>query len=123
MNQKVSKKILIVDDEEGIRESLKLVLADHYNLIIADSPEQALECLKHDKTIALAFLDIKMPQINGLDVLKQMKELRKDVKVVMVTGYKSVETASEAARLGADGYIVKPFKVEEILKAVTKLIA
>ena len=116
----MSKKILICDDEEGIRESLKLILEDHYDLIAVDSGEQALECLKNSQDIGVVLLDIKMPKVHGLDVLKQIKEKFPAVPVVIVTGYKSVETASEAANLGASGYIVKPFKIEEILVTVKK---
>ena len=116
----MTKKILICDDEEGIRESLKLILSDHYELIITDSGEQCLDILKNDKSIGLLFLDIKMPKISGLEVLEKTKDLRADVPVVMVTGYKFVETASEASKLGAVGYIVKPFKSEDILATVKK---
>jgi len=113
-----SKKILICDDEEGIRESLKLILSDHHELIITDSSEQCLSILENSNDIGLALLDIKMPKVNGLDVLKSIKEKHPDLPVIMVTGYKSVETASEAAQLGASGYIVKPFKTDEILESV-----
>ena len=115
-----SKKVLIVDDEEGIRESLKLVLEDHYELVVTASGEQALECLANTKTIGLVLLDIKMPKINGLEVLKLIKDKFPTMKIVMVTGYRSVETAAEAARLGACGYIVKPFKTDEIRETVKK---
>lgn len=118
-----SPKILICDDEEGIRESLKLILQDHHDLVVVDSGEQALECVKSDPTIKLTLLDIKMPKVHGLDILKQIKDIKSDMKVVIVTGYKSVETASEAANLGACGYIVKPFKAEEILSTVAKLLS
>ncbi len=117
---KSSSKVLIVDDEEGIRESLKLILGDYYDLILTDSGPQALQCLENDKTISLVLMDIKMPKINGLDVLKAMKAKRPDLNVIMVTGYRAVETASEAASLGAAGYIVKPFKSNEILDTVRR---
>lgn len=123
MNEEKTKKILIVDDEEGIRESLKLILSDHYDLILTSDGSQALDILKNDNSIGLVLLDIKMPQVNGLDVLKAIKEAYPDKKVVMVTGYRSVETASEASKHGADGYIVKPFKSEEILETVKKYIS
>jgi DNA-binding NtrC family response regulator len=116
----MSKKILICDDEEGIRESLKLILGDHHDLILADSGEQCLECLDKDKTIGLLLLDIKMPKVNGLEILKVVKDKHPELKVIIVTGYKSVETATEAAALGAAGYIVKPFQSEEILTTVQK---
>lgn len=118
----MSHKVLIVDDEEGIRESLKLILSDHYDVILTDGGEQALEVLGHAKDIGVVLLDIKMRKVHGLDVLKEIKAKHPKVKVIMVTGYKSVETAAEAARLGAVGYVVKPFKAEEILGLVTKNI-
>lgn len=120
---KSSSKVLIVDDEEGIRESLKLILGDHYDIILTDSGEQALRVLEGDPAIALVLMDIKMPKVNGLDVLKAMKAKRPDLNVIMVTGYKAVETAGEAARLGAVGYIVKPFKSNEILDTVKRNLA
>ena len=116
----MSQKILICDDEEGVRESLKLILEDHYELIVADQGEQCLECLKNNKDVALVFLDIKMPKIHGLDVLEAIKKNHPRVKVVMVTGYQSVDTASEATRRGASGYIVKPFKSTEILESAKR---
>ena len=115
-------KILICDDEEGIRESLKLILGDHYNLVTVDSGSMALEVLSHSQDIKVMLLDIKMPKTNGLDVLQEIKKKFPHVKIIMVTGYKSVETAAEAARLGASGYIVKPFKSQEILETVRKNI-
>ena len=69
----MSGKILICDDEEGIRESLKLILCDHYDLVAVDSGEQALHTLANTKDIKVALLDIKMPKVNGLDVLQEIK--------------------------------------------------
>ncbi len=116
----MSNKILICDDEENIRESIKLILGDFYDLFLVNSGEQALYTLENNKDIKVALLDIKMPKVNGLDVLTQIKSKFPQVKIIMVTGYRCVETAAEAARLGASGYIVKPFKSEEILETVKK---
>jgi len=115
-----NSKILICDDEEGIRESLKLILADHYNIVLVDSGDMALEVLAHSKDIKVMLLDIKMPQTHGLEVLQEIKKKYPHLKIIMVTGYKSVETAAEATRLGACGYIVKPFKTQEILETVKR---
>ena len=115
-----NSKILICDDEEGVRESLKLILGDHYNLITVDSGEMALKALSNCKDVQIVLLDIKMPKTNGLDVLQEIKMKSPHLKIIMVTGYKSVETAAEAARLDASGYIVKPFKSQEILDTVKK---
>jgi len=116
----MSKKVLIVDDEEGVRESLRLILADYYDLIVTDNGEQALETLKNAKDVAVILMDIKMPRKSGLEVLKEIKALYPHIRVIIVTGYRLVETAQEAVRLGASGYIVKPFKSEEILGTVRK---
>jgi len=113
-------KVLICDDEEGIRESLKLILSDYYELIVTENGEQALEVLKKAKDVGLVLIDIKMPKVHGLDILKQIKKLNKALSVIVVTGYKSVETAMEASKLGASDYIVKPFKAKEILESVKK---
>ena len=63
----MSEKILICDDEEGIRESLKLILGDYYNLVVVDNGQQALHALANDNDIKVALLDIRMPKFNGLD--------------------------------------------------------
>lgn len=118
----MTKKILICDDEEGIRESLKLILSDYYSMIVTDSSQQCLDCIENDPQIGLVLIDIKMPQVSGIDTLKVIKEKYPKLPVIMVTGYKSVETATEAAKLGASGYIVKPFKSEEILEKVGKFV-
>ncbi len=116
----MSKKILICDDEEGVRESLKLILVNHYDLILCDSHEQCLSCLANSKEIGLLFLDIKMPDIDGLKTLKTIQENYSGLKTVVITGYNSVEVAAEALKLGARGYIVKPFKTEDVLENVKK---
>ena len=117
-----SKKILIIDDGEGIRESLKLILGDYYDLILTDSGEQALESLEQNNEIGLVLLDIKMPKVNGLEVLKLIKDNHPDLKVIIVSGYRSVETAAEATNLGAAGYMTKPFKSDEILETVERYL-
>ncbi|HOD12130.1 MAG TPA: response regulator [Candidatus Omnitrophota bacterium] len=118
----MSKKILVVDDELGVRESLKLILGDHYNLILTEDGAQALDCLKNAPDIGLILMDIKMPEMNGLEVLAEIKKVYPTLPVVMITGYKCVETAAEAVKLGACGYIVKPFKSDEILKKVKSVL-
>ena len=120
MSLSVKKTVLICDDEEGIRESLKLILSDHYDLILTEDGEQCLEVLENAKDVGLVLIDIKMPKVNGLEILSQIKKKRPNLKVIVVTGYKSVETASEAVRLGASGYVVKPFQSQEILEIVKK---
>ena len=115
------RRILIVDDEEGIRESFKLILGDHYHLIFATNAEQAISALQKESP-SMALLDIKMPRINGLELLKQLKKARPTLPVIIVSGYQSIETAQEASKNGASDYIPKPFDSKQILETVRKLL-
>ena len=116
------KKILIIDDDDGIRESLQLILSDHYDIILTEDGQQGMACLLNDHSVKCVLLDIKLPEVDGLDILKTIKEKRPHCKTIIVTGYKSVETAVEAAQLGADGYITKPFDGPHILETVKKFM-
>ena len=122
MSTHAKPTILICDDEEGIRESFKLILEDQYNLKFATNGPEALEMLK-TLNPALMMLDIKMPKIHGLEVLKQIKQLKPKLPVIIVTGYQSVEMAQEALKLGAADYIPKPFDSKSILRVVEQGIS
>lgn len=111
-----------IDDELGIRESLKLILENDYDVSIATNGEECLKFLK-ENPVDLVMLDIKMPKISGLDILNKIKSSRPGIKVIMVTGYRSVDTASEAIKIGADDYIVKPFASKDILETVKKILS
>lgn len=115
-------RILIADDEEGIRESLNLILGDTYDLIFAHDGEQALDRLQRSQ-VSLAILDIKMPKMDGLQVLKRVREEGVSTPVLMLTAYQSVELAREAVNCGALDYLPKPFEREQILKAVRGILA
>lgn len=114
-------KILVVDDELSIRESFKLILEGRYELLLAASGEAALKIIA-DQPVDLAFLDIRMPGLNGLETLRQIKELNPAVEIVMVTAVNDVSKANEAIRHGARDYVVKPFDVNGILKLTEQLL-
>jgi two-component system response regulator PilR (NtrC family) len=107
-------KILVVDDEKSMREFLEIMLRrDGYDVEAAESGAMAL--VKIEKRFFDAIIcDVKMPEIDGLGVLKKAKETWPDTAVIMITAYASTETAVEAMKQGALDYITKPFKVEEI---------
>ena len=109
----VKKRILICDDEEGVRESLKLILEDDYSLSFASNGSEAIEEVKNSP-VDIVILDIKMPKMSGFDILKEIKKISPRVKVIIASGYKSVETAKEAMKLGASEYITKPFDSEKV---------
>ena len=112
-------RILIADDEEGIRESLSLILGEHYELIFVHDGEGALEALRQP-SFDMVLLDIKMPKMDGLEVLRTLqREGRNHLPpVIMLTAYQSVELAKEAVKLGACNYLPKPFERDQILTAV-----
>ena len=116
------KRILICDDEIGIRESLNLILKDNYNISFCHNGQECLELLEKGEKFNLVLLDIKMPKISGLDTLRKIKAKKPELKVIIITGYRSVETAAEAINAGASDYIVKPFASKDILKSVERNI-
>ena len=111
--------ILIVDDEMGPRESLKMILNPYYTVHVADRGAQAIEMLKQIP-IDLVTVDLKMPGLSGIKVLEKVKEHDPDIEAIIITGYGSLDTAIEGLRLGAFDYISKPFDVNHILALVRR---
>ena len=110
-------RILVADDEEGIRESLSLILGQEYELGFAADGQETLTKLTQER-FDLVLLDIKMPKLDGLEVMKRLKQQQIFVPVLVLTAYQSVELAKEAVKLGALDYLPKPFEREQILQAV-----
>jgi DNA-binding NtrC family response regulator len=114
------KRILIVDDEEFIRLSLQQILSEEkYKIILNDSGSAALKTIK-DEEVDLVLLDLNLPDMSGLDVLNQIKNVQPEILTIIMTGFASVESAVEAIKLGAYDYIKKPFKADAI-KLITRL--
>ena len=111
-------RVLIADDEEGVRESLRLILSVDDDILSVPDGEQAMEAVNRQGPFDLILLDIKMPKRDGLDVLRQVKAKGLSTPIVMLTAYQSVELAKEAVKLGASDYVVKPFSREQVLSAV-----
>jgi len=113
--------VLVCDDEEGVRETLKHMLGGEYELSFAADGEEAVEHVKtHNPDMAI--MDIKMPRLNGLEALRKIKELKPGIRVVIITGYESTDVATEAINLGADDYITKPFRQQKILTQIRALL-
>jgi len=116
------KKVLVVDDEVGIRESIKRILGRQgFDVITASNGEDAFKIIRK-QDIDLLITDIRMAGMDGVDLLKVCKSVSPTTEVIMITGYASVDTAVETMKLGAYDYITKPFKKAELLKAVSKAI-
>ncbi len=115
------KAILIVDDEIGVRESLRQILKPLYEVCTAESGEEALQILK-SREIDLLTLDLKMPGRSGIDVLKEIRQLNKNIEVVIVTAYGTFSNADEALLYGVEDFIVKPFESSQITAVVAKCL-
>ena len=113
--------ILIVDDDRGLRESFRLILEDTYELVDAVDGRQALEFLRnHD--VDLVLLDIRLPEMDGIEVLERIKAIDEQVEVVLVTAVKTVRTAVAAMKLGAFDYVTKPFEEDDLLSVVRRAL-
>jgi two-component system response regulator HydG len=118
----LTKKILVVDDEIGIRQSLKKILEkEGFDVVTASNGDEAFKLIR-GSDIDLLISDIRMAGMDGLELLKVCKSISPYTEVIMITGYASVDTAVDSMKQGAYDYITKPFKKADILKAVGKAI-
>jgi len=114
-------KVLVIDDERGPRESLKMVLKLDYEILLADRVDCGLELLRNENP-DLVIMDIRMPEKSGIEGLQEIREVNPNVSIVMLTGYGDLETAQQAIRFGANDYLQKPFDADEILQVVKKYV-
>ncbi len=117
-----NRRILVLDDELGPREALRMMLKSRYEVMTASTGSEALE-LVHTMPPDLAFLDIQMREMNGIEVLKAIKGIDASIEVIMMTAYASLETAREAMSYGVSEYLIKPFSKAEVEQAVAKALA
>ena len=117
-----NEKILIVDDEKGITDSLKDFFQHRgFSVRAANSGEEAVEAVKTDRP-DIVFLDIRMKAMSGLEALKKIKDMDKKIKVIMLTIHEEKEIVDRAKELGADEYITKPFRVDYLDEVVIKKV-
>jgi len=116
------KPILIVDDEKNIRLTLSQALKIlEVETDTAANGEEALAKLK-EREFGLILLDLKMPGMDGMEVLRRVREIRPDIRIIIITAYGTVESAVEAMKLGAVDFIQKPFSPEEIRELVSRVM-
>jgi signal transduction histidine kinase len=111
--------VLIVDDEEGPRQTLRVVLKGDYGLHLAEDGNRALEIARTNE-IDVAILDLRMGGMNGIEVLFHLKTLDPDIQVIMLTAYETIDTARHALRLRACDYLNKPFDISTMRAAVAE---
>ncbi len=113
--------ILVVDDEAGPRDALKVILRPFFEIHTAENAHAALRALK-EHHIDLITLDQKLPDRQGIDLLQDIKHEHADVEVIIITGYGSLKSAMEGIRHGAAGYLLKPFNVTELIALINQTL-
>jgi len=111
--------LLVVDDEEGPRQSLRIVFKNDYQVLLASNGPEALELVR-EHAVDVVVCDIMMFGMSGVDVLKEIKEIDPSVEVIMLTAFETIETARQALRHGASDYLNKPFDIPTMRSAVKR---
>ncbi len=111
-------RILIVDDDENIRKVLTAILEDEgYTVESVDIARKAIERARK-RFYNLALIDIRLPDMEGIELLTKMRDTKPKMRKIIITGYPSLQNAIEAVNRGADAYILKPFDMEKVLKTI-----
>ncbi|MGH7860299.1 MAG: response regulator [Candidatus Binatia bacterium] len=113
--------VLVIDDETGPREALRMVLKPHFRVLTANCGEEALATLRHEKVDVIT-LDLRMPGFDGVTTLELIREIAPEIGVVVITGFGSRETLMDTVYLGAFSYMNKPFHVSDVLETVREAL-
>jgi DNA-binding NtrC family response regulator len=120
MNDK--QRILVVDDEDAPRMVLRLELINEgYDVETANDGDVAMTAVEKGN-FDLVLLDIKMPRVNGFDVLKFIKANHKDVRVIMMTSFSDLKSAYESEKLGAEGFVIKPYELVSLMGTIERVL-
>jgi FixJ family two-component response regulator/AraC-like DNA-binding protein len=114
--------VLIVDDDAGIRDALRFALDEHYTVLDAPHGRSGIGIVRTER-VDLVLLDILMPEVDGLEILQELKALAPDLPVIMMTAVKTVRTTVAAMKLGAADYVTKPFQEDELLASIRQALA
>jgi DNA-binding NtrC family response regulator len=115
-------KVLVVDDEESPKMVLRLELLDAgFSVQVASDGDEAIAAIEKEK-FDLVLLDIKMPRVNGFEVLKFIKEKYGDTRVIMMTSFADLKSATESERLGAEGFLIKPYELSVLMKTIDRVL-
>ncbi len=117
----MDKKVLIIDDELGPRESMRILLKNQYQVLCAESVNVGIDLLEKEKPDVVV-MDIRMPGKSGIEGLREIRQRDQNIAVIMLTGFGALETAQEAIRLGANDYMKKPFDTEEMTSVIHRNI-
>ena len=113
------RRILIVDDEPNMCTVLKILLENHgYSVATASDGKEAIARIERGEVVDLVVSDLKMPNVDGMGVLNYLKESKRDIPLVLITAYGSIEAAVEAMKMGATDFLEKPADIEALEKKI-----
>jgi len=125
MDHKQEQRILVADDERVIRQGLQVLITRHYRDLPVVEASNGLECwnvLKTEPQIRLAFIDIRMPEMNGLQICEKVKTAGVAVKMVIISGFRDFDYARQALRYGVIDYLLKPVNPSDVLRLVHEAV-
>lgn len=117
----IKPQILAVDDEESVLSTYQNILKKSYNLFSANNAKEALDILQKEP-VSLVLLDLIMPGLNGIETLSKIKQIDKNIEVIVVTAVRDIKTAVRSIKLGAYDYLPKPFEAEELFSVIEKAL-
>ncbi len=116
-------KLLVVDDNVEMANLLKLYFSKKgYTVLVANTGEEAFKRIEENPDIDAMLLDVMLPDFSGLDILEQVREILKNAAIIMVTGVNDLQTVVNAMKLGADDYVVKPFRLGDIESKIESIL-
>jgi DNA-binding NtrC family response regulator len=115
------RTILIVEDQEGPRKALMMILSSFYRVYTAETASSALKIIV-DCPIDLVIMDVGLPDYSGIELLRQVRASGQDVKVIVMSGGGTIESAEDVLRLGAVAYLLKPFNFQEVLTLIADVL-
>ena len=114
-------RVLVVDDDQQVCKTVSMILEEHdYHVQSFSQPRQALQAVRK-RPFDIGLIDIKMPDLNGLELVERIKEEDPRVAILVMTAYPDIQTAAETMRLGSRDYITKPFREEQLLGSVERI--
>jgi len=117
-----TKKIVVIDDEVEVTNALDGLLREEgYEVVVINDETKSMDVIERVSP-DLILLDVKMPQLNGIELLKQIKQYNKDIKIVMISGKSTAEDVMESLHQGAENFITKPFDVDNVKRRVAECL-
>ena len=117
-----NRKILVVDDEGIVLDSCQRVLeAEGFKVLLAPTVDAALEAIEKESPVAL-LVDIKMPERDGIDLMREVRKKSLHIPIIVMSGYTTIDTISQSAKMGAATFIPKPFTPDELIETVHKVL-